>query len=932
MTSTSSTDDAPFWEAPLARRLAPICTGAITFALILWGLGSMGVWEPWEAQDISIAMEYAERAPWDDSILTTNPEAPGYNWAVPTLDGEPIPYSLLKTWLVSASLPGEASDISAVLGTLERSARLPIAGLMAAFAMLLFFWVRRYTDNLTATCSSVALVSMPAIYFGAHNLTTEVLGVITTALPLLAAFEFVRSDTASARWGWGVAFGAALSLSVLDTRLLGPMTVFGTLLILGLSSLPRLRARALEHDDDEEAAHALPSRIDLGVAMTLAALPLLYMGWVRLSHDSLKAASEVLSQPHLEQLLFIAFPTCAIAGGWVLIRKTDIGRVLLSPQGLGGVAIFGVTLGVLATAYADVNPTLLEYGEVTGGIPVLEYLIGQYVPAETLTRKHAHFDLWLRQIGFATFPWIALIPAGLANLARAATDTALDEEGSGARRTLWRWMLVWAFVGPGMLALFSIYGHHFFTTYVPLAIAAGALLADVDFWRRAARERPALLYITGFVAVALVLMLGKDLERYPHRFIELYAKLPKDLGLPDAFSWGATYKPFKYIMALTLIVSFFGVVSWAILTVRRVKRMPAHIKEWRAGEHPLLPDTRDDEVTPMEARAQAKAALRQEDGLLPAIARILEGAQWRGIIVTALFAAFGLASLHRYIPEATVHFSQRDLFETYTTLAEEDEPLVRYLTPEREGSLYLHGVDKLSSSRAFLERYQADERFFAVVPRDKLAMINFTVRNATGKNVPVLDASSSNLVLISNQLEDGEEDHNFIADMIVESPEAGGIPDAVQHEVRFPDPRGEKVLATFDERIELLGYSLDQQGSRQGRGEALPAYDNGEEIELSLYFRVLKRIPSNQKLFIHIDTRGNRLHGDHYPGGGDFPTNYWRQGDIIKDTHAIEVGRYAKRGVYSINFGFYQGSNRMSVKPDSAHTGDRVTIGRLRVK
>ena len=145
-------------------------------------------------------------------------------------------------------------------------------------------------------------------------------------------------------------------------------------------------------------------------------------------------------------------------------------------------------------AWAQVNPTLLRGGEVTGPIPALSWALSQEVAPKSLADGHMHFDLWVRQIGFATFPWIALIPTGLAYLSRAARGPA-DEEPirpTRARRSqaLQRLLLLWAFAGAGVAALGSYWGHHYYPAYFPLAAACGIALAIVEFWRRAARERP----------------------------------------------------------------------------------------------------------------------------------------------------------------------------------------------------------------------------------------------------------------------------------------------------------------------------------------------------------------------------------------------------------------------------------------------------------
>ena len=168
--------------------------------------------------------------------------------------------------------------------------------------------------------------------------------------------------------------------------------------------------------------------------------------------------------------------------------------------------------------------------------------------------------------------------------------------------------------------------------------------------------------------------------------------------------------------------------------------------------------------------------------------RALEGAHARALLITALFVAFGGAVTWRYIPEVTYHVSQRHIFETYTERADEGEPLLRYQIPEREGSLYLEGVPAISSSRALLDRMKAPERFFAVAPRDRLARINYTMRREQGRNVPVLNARSSKLLLLSNALEEGEENQNYLTPHILEVPE-GELPEGLQHEVTFPTRR-----------------------------------------------------------------------------------------------------------------------------------------------
>jgi len=103
-------------------------------------------------------------------------------------------------------------------------------------------------------------------------------------------------------------------------------------------------------------------------------------------------------------------------------------------------------------------------------------------------------------------------------------------------------------------------------------------------------------------------------------------------------------------------------------------------------------------------------------------------------------------------------------------------------------------------------------------------------------------------------------------------------------------------------------------------------------MTITYYFKVLKRVPSSEKIFLHVDYPGTRINGDHYPNEGEFPTNYWLPGDVVKDVQKLEIDPYSPAGVYTLNMGFFLGSRRMKVEPREAHDGrNRITIGRIKV-
>jgi hypothetical protein len=125
-----------------------------------------------------------------------------------------------------------------------------------------------------------------------------------------------------------------------------------------------------------------------------------------------------------------------------------------------------------------------------------------------------------------------------------------------------------------------------------------------------------------------------------------------------------------------------------------------------------------------------------------------------------------------------------------------------------------------------------------------------------------------------------------------------------------------KLEAEFGDKIRYLGYDLDK-----------PSLKAGEEFTITHYYQAIKEIPENWKIFIHVESPYSgfhRSHGDHFPADGQYPTNRWRPGEVIKDAVSLRVhpnflGRNAKvwSGFYiddtrlSVSKGFQDGENRI---------------------
>ncbi len=90
------------------------------------------------------------------------------------------------------------------------------------------------------------------------------------------------------------------------------------------------------------------------------------------------------------------------------------------------------------------------------------------------------------------------------------------------------------------------------------------------------------------------------------------------------------------------------------------------------------------------------------------------------------------------------------------------------------------------------------------------------------------------------------------------------------------------VGAIYGNAAELLGYRIEP-------APLMP----GQRARITLYWRC--RGPLEPwHIFVHLDDAngsGDRIHAEHDPVQGRFPTNAWQPGDIIADAFVVQIGR-----------------------------------------
>ncbi|MEE2645047.1 MAG: hypothetical protein VYD19_08950, partial [Myxococcota bacterium] len=169
---------------------------------------------------------------------------------------------------------------------------------------------------------------------------------------------------------------------------------------------------------------------------------------------------------------------------------------------------------------------------------------------------------------------------------------------------------------------------------------------------------------------------------------------------------------------------------------------------------------------------------------------------------------------------------------------------------------------------------------------------------------------SFRLLLVSNQIRPGEEDRSPIRRALIEK-----IPDGVKP---LPTP------INFEDKIELVAWRTTPTVPRPG-----------SPLSIELFWRAKKRVSGDWKIFVHIDSAGQRIHGDHAPVEGLLPTSDWKVGDLVRDEHHLNVKRTIAPGRFTFYVGLYRGNTRMKIRNSERHLKDnenRAKIGQLWVR
>lgn len=881
---------------------AALVIGAI---LVVWGLSGYGIWDPWE---LGIADE-----------------------ARHLLAGEPVEASRppLPVWLVARAF--------AAFGVHEWSGRAPIA-LTALLLLLVAAWLGKlYDGRRRAGYAVVVLVSSPLFLLNARHMMGHAPAALGAGLVFACAALLAFPPRSLARTGARLALVAGLAGSVgLATSAAGVLLgVVPPLLAVAAVIVARDGAEMLVAAFDrrrpaEARARAL-ARLGVVAAAVVAVLGTLWTiaanreGYSHWTGGVPRGGPVPTFEVPIEALFHAFAPWSALlplAVGYAITH----GSLTTSPseQSLDDAssarALDAATVVWIGASLAAQAIHAARYGEGPFLAALgLAWLVASFLRTSELTSRG---ESWAR--GLVVLLLVGLLirdfrgypgtPVAGLSLRSFSMPDAFNPAGGWA-----------ATLGLFGLTMFFALASDPTAKRAPLASIAGAPLwtlrglvgagVPIDLvrtqWNRGKAFRA---WLVG-AGVVLACMLGFGASSVT---VQIATRDADDVALLESTA--------RTVRLVQIVAGIVGSVLVALALVLHLRRKRGSSASTRLG--PFVAGA----IVALGVLVGASAL-----GALGANSLALRIGQVLLVLPVATFFAIGIARLaHRLLttlgqatfapplgaalllaawfvtrfhPQASAHFSPREIYDTYNALAASDEPLGEYQVGGRAAAYYARGeVVELrteSDALAFLAR---SNRVWLALPAEQLAQINRGYRARAQRHLFVADARNARVVLATNQPIPGRADENYLAGFVLDEPPA------IEHPVN----------ASFDRRIELLGYDLDLPGGdRVGPGQA---------FTVTWYWRCVTPVPGGYQPFVHIDGFGQRLNGDHEPVGGRYPVRMWSEGDIVVDRQELRVPANFPPGDYTIYTGLFSGESRLEVVQGPEDEANRVIAGRLRVR
>jgi 4-amino-4-deoxy-L-arabinose transferase-like glycosyltransferase len=549
----------------------------VSLLVILFGLlvyipfaGSYGLHDPWETHYSEVARQMAVRGDYISLYWPGAPIDPEHFWSKPVLS-----FWIMSLSLLTFGLGHSASGTLALSTRAEWAVRTPfvlfgVLGIYAVYLCVSRFASRRaglLAAVVTATCPLYALVSRQAMTDMAF------VGPMTMALALGALALFDDEDIPLPRrearvgrrkkitWPDHPLFYLATGLFVIVTlpqlvidslQLQWSFTVGGHAVTIPgyVVMLPYIAGFIAYFVMIARVRYKAP--LYLNIAATLCGLAMLAKGLAGLG---------------LPVIVFLAF--LGFTWNWKRLNRAQIGFAI---------AIAFVTCAVVVIPWH--HAMLIRHGR-----PFWDELYGDNHWRRLVVGRHGDrgtFEYFVRELGYAVLPWIALAPAalGAAVWRRVKPRTAVvaggDNGGAAAavaaevrRQGIFWYGAIWFVAGYALVSLSVTKFHHYILPAIPgLAIAIGCFLDDILTRRNGRAAATAAIVGIPLLGLVLVDLAGapKNAQHFIWLFSYDYVNQPGGRPWPPGLDFRRWLIGFGVVFALAMIaIGWRRIQRWAVV-------------------------------------------------------------------------------------------------------------------------------------------------------------------------------------------------------------------------------------------------------------------------------------------------------------------------------------------------------------------------------